>query len=158
MNTRTLRAALVKIIFTCAALTLSGIASAASGDGSLAGHVSSGSTTNVAGVTITVVNPETGFTRSVQSDAEGNYRFPFLPVGTYNLRAAQGDHGGAELSNVVVSLGTATTANLELGSAQLETVEVVGSRIVRGVDVSSVESATNITREDLIRLPVDRNV
>ncbi len=158
MSIRAMRTALVAVVFMCATLALSGIASAASGDGSLVGHVSSGSTPNVAGVTITVVNPETGFTRSVQSDAEGNYRFPFLPVGSYNLRAAQGDHGAAEVSDVVVSLGTATTANLDLGSTQLETVEVLGSRIVRGIDASSVESAMNITREELLRLPVQRDV
>jgi hypothetical protein len=158
MNTRTLRTALAAFVFTCGALALPDIASAANGDGSLAGHVSSGNGSSVAGATITVVNPETGFTRSVQSDSDGNYRFPFLPVGTYKLHAAQGDDGSTDLAKVVISLGSATTANLELGAGQLETVNVIGSRIVRGVDVSSVESATNITREELVRLPVDRNV
>src|SRR5690606_28175742 len=39
-----------------------------------------------------------------------------------------------------------------------EAVQVVGSRVVNRVDVRSTESATNIRREELARLPVDQSL
>src|SRR5262245_9812418 len=41
----------------------------------------------VGGATITVTNPQTGFTRSVMSNDVGNYTFPALPPGVYSIRA-----------------------------------------------------------------------
>ena len=57
-----------------------------------------------------------------------------------------------------VALGNATTADVTLGATSLEEIEVLGTRIVTAVDVKSTESATNVTREELERLPVDRTV
>ena len=56
------------------------------------------------------------------------------------------------------SLGTATTANVTLGAITLEEIQVLGTRIVTAVDVKSTESATNVTREELERLPVERDI
>jgi len=130
----------------CLSLLCSAPALAANNDGSVVGRTT-------AGATVTITNPATGFTRSVTADAEGNYRFPFLPVGEYKLQSS----GGAPV-DVIVSLGNATTVNLGAGEATaLETVTVSGS-VISAVDVTSVESATNITRSDLERLPVDQNI
>ena len=41
-----------------------------------------------AGAQVTVRNPQTGFSRTVTADASGNYRFSYLPVGTYELQAS----------------------------------------------------------------------
>src|SRR5262245_22420660 len=62
---------------------------AASGDGSLVGHITSAEKANIGGAEVTARNPQTGFTRTVKADADGNYRFPFLPVGTYTIEAAK---------------------------------------------------------------------
>ena len=51
------------------------VAFAANTDGALVGHVAPG--TEVA-----IRNPETGFERTVTADAQGNYRFTFLRVGS----------------------------------------------------------------------------
>src|SRR5688572_33183677 len=56
------------------------MAHAANTDGALVGRVD-------AGASVTARSPETGFERTVQADANGNYRFPFLPVGTYTVQA-----------------------------------------------------------------------
>jgi hypothetical protein len=57
-----------------------------------------------------------------------------------------------------VSLGSATTANVTVGAITLDEIQVLGTRIVTAVDVKSTESATNVTREDLERLPVERDI
>ena len=40
----------------------------------------------------------------------------------------------------------------------LNAVQVVGSRVINRVDVRSTESATNINRQELSRLPVDQSL
>lgn len=130
--------------------SLAPIAAAANADGSLVGRAP-------AGAEITVSNAETGFSRTVTADADGSYRFPFLPVGEYRVEARRdGDVVGSPVQ-ARVSLGNATTVNLG-DAATLGAVEVVGNAISAIVDVTSTESATNIPREEFIRLPVDRTL
>jgi len=112
-----------------------------------------------AGAQVTVRNPDTGFTRTVTADAEGNYRFPFLPVGTYELQASRDGQPVGEPVQVRVGLGNATYVGASSdGVANLGAVQVTGSRVINAVDVSSTESATNVTAEQIERLPVERNV
>ena len=64
---------------------------AASSDGSLVGKITTSDNSSLAGVELTVRNPETGFSRTVKADADGQYRFAFLPVGKYVLAHAYSD-------------------------------------------------------------------
>ena len=119
---------------------------AQSATGSVAGHAAAGSE-------VTITNPDTGFSRSVTADADGNYRFPFVPVGNYNVQAP-----GSEPVPIAVTLGNATNVDVGAGATNLAAVQVVGSRVVTPIDVSSTESATNITAQEIARMPVERNV
>lgn len=106
-----------------------------------------------AGAQVTITNPDTGFSRSVTAGSDGSYRLALLPPGNYTVQAAGGDP-----VQVTVSLGNATTVNLGGdGATTLGAVQVIGSRVVTPVDVTSTESATNINREQLQRLPVERD-
>jgi len=146
----------IMALFVAAAT--SQLAQAASGDGSIVGQLIAGDKSTVSGAEITARNPATGFSRKVRADAEGLYRFPFLPVGKYTLEASKDGKSLGSLDDVTVNLGVATMADLELGGESLAVVTVVGSRIVNAVDVTSVESATNVSREELERLPVERDL
>jgi hypothetical protein len=149
-TSRTLRKS---VLYVALGLCVASIASmqsamAANTDGSIVGR-------SAPNATITVTNPDTGLTRTVTADDKGNYRVPFLPIGHYTLQTSA---GGAPL-DVVVTLGKATTINL--GSAEvtkLATVQVTSNGVVNAVDVTSTESAVNITAQQLERLPVERNV
>ena len=126
---------------------------AANNDGTLVGHVE-------AGAQVTVRNPETGFERTVTADADGNYRFPFLAVGTYTVSASKGGTAIGAPKQVYVSLGNAITVDLgaaAAGTAQLDTVEVIGANVISPIDLTSTETATNVTFEELQRLPVQRD-
>ena len=149
MNSRALhRTALCIAMGMCLAAMMP-VARAANNDGSVEGRT-------VAGAQVTLTNPETGFTRTVTADADGNYRLPFLPVGRYTVQARKdGSPIGASVP-VTVSLGNATTVNLGAATT-LDTVEVVGS-ISSAIDVTSIESATNLTDIEIERLPVERDV
>jgi Carboxypeptidase regulatory-like domain/TonB-dependent Receptor Plug Domain len=139
-------------------LMASQIASAASGDGSIVGRISAPDKSIVSGVDVTARDPGTGLSRTVKTDADGSYRFPFLPVGTYSIEASKDGKSIGSLPEVTVNLGAATTANLDLGGESLAVITVVGTRVVNAVDVTSTESATNITAEELERLPVERDL
>nr|WP_243649245.1 TonB-dependent receptor [Luteibacter rhizovicinus] len=129
-------------------------AHAANTDGSVVGRTK-------AGATVTVRDPGTGLTRSVTADDSGNYRFPFLPIGRYTLESSKDGKPVGDPVNVNVSLGNATTVNIGEKSGtptELEGVSVTASSVVTAVDVTSTETATNISRDQLARLPVDQSV
>ena len=132
----------------CLASLVAAPAFAQSATGAVAGRATGGEQ-------ITIVNTATGATRSVTVNSDGSYRIGQLPPGDYTLTA-----GSGAPVNVNVSLGGTTTVNLgsEGGVANLAAVEVVGSRVVNRVDVRSTESATNVTRAELARLPVDQTL
>jgi hypothetical protein len=152
-NKRFIRACIPAFFIMASQLT-----NAASGDGSLVGHINAEDKAAVSGAEITARNPATGFSRTVKAEADGSFRFPFLPVGTYTIEATKDGKSLGSLADVTVNLGVATTADLDLGGTSLEVITVKGSRIMNAVDVTSTESATNISREDLDRLPVERDL
>ena len=134
------------------ALGLSAQAMADNNDGAVVGHTQ-------ANATVTITNPATGLTRTIVADDHGNYRFPFLPIGTYTLTASSAGKTLGEPRNVTVSLGNTTTVDVGTQPAvkELATVNVVSST-QPVIDVTSTESATNLTHAQLERLPVEQNV
>lgn len=147
MNSKVLRRAALCIALGSCLASMAPLAMAQSVTGAVAGRAN-------AGEQITVTNAATGQSRTVTVGSEGTYRVAQLPPGDYTLTAG----GGAPIS-VSVSLGGTTTVNLTGGGAvDLDTIQVIGSRIINRVDVRSTETATNITRQELARLPVDQNL
>ena len=147
MNKSIRRTTLCLAIGVCLAAFVPTQSLAANADGSLVGR-------SVAGAQVTVKNPQTGFSRTVTADAAGKYRFPFLPVGEYTVQASKDGASLGAAETVTVSLGNSSNANVGDG-ATLAAVKVVGQRAM--IDTTSTESATNITRGDVERLPVQRD-
>src|SRR4029077_19886262 len=56
--------------------------------GTISGLVTDPSGALVAGATVTVTNPGTNLARDTTSNGAGNYNFPDLPPGIYNVKAA----------------------------------------------------------------------
>ncbi|HEY5756238.1 MAG TPA: carboxypeptidase-like regulatory domain-containing protein, partial [Steroidobacter sp.] len=134
------------------------ISHAASNDGSLVGKITASDQASLEGISITVRNPETGFTRTVKAEADGSYRFAFLPVGKYIVEGTRNGATLGKLADVTVGLGATTTADVTVNVSNVEEIFVVGTRVVRAIEVRSTESATNLTIEDLARLPVERDI
>ena len=146
------KTALYAAMGVCLASMAPGAALAQNVNGAIAGRAS-------AGDVVTVTNTETGLTRSASVGTNGNYRLSQLPVGNYTLQLSRDGQSVGEAVDVSVSLGNATTVNLGAdGVVNLAAIQVIGSRVVSPVDVTSTESATNITAEEIARMPVDRNV
>ncbi|HZD52669.1 MAG TPA: carboxypeptidase regulatory-like domain-containing protein, partial [Woeseiaceae bacterium] len=153
MNKNTLqryaRAALIALAASFGLGLAAPSAMAQSQDGSLAGRTAPGAQ-------VIVRDPDTGFSRTVKAGADGSYRFPFLPVGSYTLEATRDGETIAQPVSVFVSLGKTTVANV--GSEDLDVIQVVGSRVVPAIDVTSSESGLNLNKLELARLPVDRDL
>jgi hypothetical protein len=146
------KAALGMALGACLA-SMAPLAMAQSATGAVAGRAS-------AGDQIMITNTATGATRSVTVGGDGGYRLSQLPVGDYQLQVKRNGEDVGESVAVNVALGGTTTVNLgsDGGVVNLNAVQVVGSRVINRVDVRSTESATNIRRQELARLPVDQSV
>jgi outer membrane receptor for ferrienterochelin and colicin len=152
MTSQNLRKSVLCVAMGMCLVAMASSAYAANNDGSVVGRVDPGAQ-------VTITSPDTGFTRTVTASNDGSYRFSFLPIGNYTVQKVDNGAPVGQPVQVRVTLGNATTVNLAADDAtSLAAVQVIGSRIITPVDVSSTESATNITAEELQRLPVDRNV
>src|SRR5688572_29632332 len=158
MNNRLLKSAMYIAMGMSLAAALPATVAHAASDGSLLGRLTDADNKPLADAEVTVRNPETGFSRTVKADADGSYRFPYLPVGKYVIEATKGGTTLGKLAEVNIGLGSATTANITVAMTTLEEIQVLGTRIVTAVDVKSTESAMNVTREELERLPVERDL
>lgn len=125
-------------------LGFASISIAQSSDGTLFGQAK-------AGATVTILNAETGLQRQVKVEANGAFSFAKLPPGKYRVTSSDG-----QTREVTVSLGSGTEVKLNV--ADLDRVEITGSRTRSAIDVSSVETNAVFTSEQLRALPVQRNI
>ncbi len=107
------------------------------------------------GDTITITNAATGFNRTISVDSTGSYRFSQLSSGQYQV-----SRNGGAARNVTVNVGSASTIDFVSSSGDattLDTVTVVGMGAINPIDVSSVESTTILTAEQIAKIPVGRD-
>ena len=152
MKSRTFRkAALYVALGACLGAMTPMVAMAQSATGAVAGRAT-------AGDQIVVTNVATGASRTVTVGKDGVYRLTQLPVGDYKLQLMRDGQPVGEGATVNVGLGGTTSVNLgaEGNLVNLDTVEVVGSRVINRVDVFSTELVTTVNREELARMPVDQ--
>ena len=131
---------------------LTGAAFAQSTTGSLFGSAEAGDTVQI--------SSSTGVSRSTTVDARGRYNFSNLPLGTYKVSLLKGDATVDSRDNVDLRVNAGTDVSFNApasGNAQeLAAVTVTGSSLPP-IDVSSVDSRTVVTRQQLDRLPLGRS-
>ena len=100
----------------------------------LVGTVTDASGAVVPEVTVTMTHQGTGASRSLKSDSAGNFTFPLLPVGNYNLKAEKAGFQTFVQKDVVLQVDQNLTVPvvLQLGAVTQE-VTVVGT--TAGVDL-----------------------
>jgi Carboxypeptidase regulatory-like domain len=106
--------------------------------GAISGLVTDSSGSIIAGAKITITNPQTGFTRDTASNDAGNYSFPDLPPGIYDVKAES--QGFTTEVRSAVELQVQQTARIDFQlkvGAVNETVEVQG-----GAPLVNSENAT----------------
>ena len=140
-------------VLLLAALT-AGIASAQSSEAEITGIVRDPSGAPVASTTVTLVNQDSGFTRTTTSDADGRYRFVALQPGRYSLKVEASGFKTDTITGLVLNINTHVDRDVSLtvGSLQ-ETVTVTGE--VPPVDTSRGDVSGVVTNQQIDTLPVN---
>ena len=120
--------------------------------GTISGTIKDQSGAVVPNATITATDLATQLTRSVKSDASGNYTMAGLPVGTYNV-TAQAPGMTANKHQLEITVGSRNAMDFTLGvAASSTTVEVVGEG---GTTVNTVDQqqSTIVNSQQIAELP-----
>ena len=116
------------------------------------GQVTDASNAVLPGATVTIINRDTGFKRSVHSDGGGRFNFPQLQPGTYTVRAEAAGFEPQQAADVVAGLGQKQTVNLALRVAQSkETVQVTSQAPI--INPTEANTTTTLNAPALENLP-----
>lgn len=119
-----------------------------------------GSVAGEPGLTVQVQS-DSGITRTATIDSNGRYSIGSLPVGTYTITLRRGDQVVDQRKNVLIKVSSGTDVSFgggagTGGATDLGTVVVTGTSAPK-IDVTSVDSRTVFTTQDLERLPIGRS-
>ncbi len=145
-----LRVLLVLVFLVSAALPL---AAQENGASAITGALVDPADSAVAGATITVRNPSTGYLRTVVTDANGRFRLGSVPVGIYTVEATVAGFAPLSLPGVQLRVGEvpALTLKLSVGTVA-DTVAVSASAVL--LDTTAQSAGTNIPLKAIDDLPV----
>jgi Carboxypeptidase regulatory-like domain len=122
--------------------------------GTLLGTVSDSTGAVVAGVKVTVTNQDTGLTRSVKTDAIGEYTVPSIPTGMYTVLAEMDGFKATALSNVELGVDQRARIDVKLEvGAMTESVTIEAQTPL--VQTSSSELGTTVKDEQIQALPLN---
>ncbi|HEX4971887.1 MAG TPA: carboxypeptidase-like regulatory domain-containing protein, partial [Steroidobacteraceae bacterium] len=120
-----------------------------SASATLRGQVSAGEQP-VGAASVVATNTETGLTRKVQTEQNGNYNLAGLPPGTYKVEVTGPTGATARL----VTLQVGQTATLDLGLAAAgENIESVTVTATQLFETRTSEIATYVTPKQIEALP-----
>jgi hypothetical protein len=114
----------------------------------------------IAGATVTLTNPSTGFTRTVQSNDNGIYNFPGIPPGTYTITVERTGFKKSVQTDVQAPIASTTEINviLEIGDVA-ETVTVTSNNIDSIINTQDASIGNTFQPIQIQQLPTDsRNV
>jgi hypothetical protein len=119
--------------------------------GNLFGTVSGPDGAPMPGVTVTLAGG--GAPVAQPTDAQGRFRFPGLPPGSYELTAELEGFATARQAGVIVGIGHNTDISLEIGVT--ETVNVVGDSPL--LDTHRISVGNSVSQTELLKIPTARD-
>lgn len=133
------------VIAAAAGMCLASLVMAQTSVGSINGRAAKGDT-------VTVEARSIGITRQIKIDADGSFQIGQLPPGAYTVTRTKAN-GEKETTQVLVAAGEGATASF----GGVQRIEITGSAI-RTIDARATESATTLSKGEIDRIPVSRNV
>lgn len=123
-------------------LTLSVLSWGQASTTSVRGTISDPQGAVVAGATVTLSNPSTGFSRTTNTDKDGVYQFLQLAPGTYSLVVTMPGFGAVKQENLHLLVRVPATLNVTLQvKAEVTTVEVTSQAIQLNTQDATVGNA-----------------
>ncbi len=149
-----LLALLVALSFSASAFAQGG---GASSTGTIQGRVADAQGAVLPGVTVTATSPALIQPQTTVTSETGNYRFPAVPPGTFELTYELAGFNTLKRSGISITLGFTANVNVELALATLqETVTVSGQSPV--IDTSATRIQQNFKMEQLQSIPNGRDM
>ena len=127
---------------------------AAAAAGSIAGTVTDPSGAAMAAVAVVVANSGTGVVQATQTNGDGFFAFPVLPIGEYQLQV---DHPGFkpfQRSRLAVTSGAALRVDIPLALGD-HAEAIVVTEFAAQVDTSSTQSGERIAASKIASVPVN---
>jgi len=123
--------------------------------GRIRGTVTDASGAMLPNVSVTIVDPQTGFLRNAVTDSSGLYQTTALPAATYNVTAQHTGFTTEIRKGVVVGVGRTVSADFQLKVSQvLVQVEVTDEPPV--VETERGGQANSVPERYIMNLPIDR--
>jgi hypothetical protein len=145
----------IRVLVALVAISLASVATAQERFGGLAGTVTDSSQAPVPGATITIINIQTGASRTVVTGGDGAYRISDLEPGRYTVSVELQGFQKVQ-ADVIVLLGRTADfpAVLKVGGlAEVVTVKAESDQI----DLRSTTISHNVTSEEFDRMPKPRS-
>ena len=134
-------------------LTASALAQTQAINGSIRGRVIDSAGAAVPLAKVTVLNDETGFTRTVSSEDDGYYVVPNLPLGTYTVTIQKEGFQTERHPGVSLTAGAEAVVESQLKVGALSTeIEVTGGASM--VEPSRVNTGRTIDHAEIDNLPL----
>ena len=113
----------------------------------------------VPGAQVTARNVDTGLTRTVASNDEGNYRVEFLPVGKYSVEVALAGFKKALVPDIVLQVNDTVRVDVALNVGQVSETVTISDMSTPAVNTNTPEIGRTIQSAEITQLPlVERNV
>ena len=124
--------------------------------GTVLGYVTDPSGAILSGARVTIINEATGLTRTVTTNASGEYVIALLPVGRYMLTFEAGDFMPRSINGVVLELDQRARidAVMEVGPvSEMVTVDAAGSTSLTRTETA--EAGEVIENKRIVELPLN---
>lgn len=122
--------------------------------GQLAGNVTDSNGAVVPDATVTVTQIETGAKRNVNTNADGNYAFPNLGIGTYRVAITKQGFKETSVANVVVNVANITRQDIVLEAGlSTEVVNITAESVQVETQTGAVGEV--ISGEQVRELPLN---
>ncbi len=140
-------------LFLSLAVAVSAAAQGQAINGTIEGTVTDESGAVLPGVTVTVVNTDTGDTRVAVTNQSGVYRAPLLSLGSYRISAELPGFKKYERVGVTLGAGQVAVIDVRLGvGAVTEVVSVTADTPV--VDLGKIEQGRTLNEREIKSLPL----
>src|ERR1041385_3510787 len=108
---------------------------------------------------VTARNVDTGLSRTVKTNDDGDYRIEFLPIGKYSVEVTVTGFKKALLNDVVLQVNETSRVDVALSVGQVSETVTISEMATPAVNTSTSEIARTIQAAEINSLPlVERNV
>jgi hypothetical protein len=149
----------VRALLLCAALILTAVgatpASAQTFRGTILGTVTDTSGAAILNAKVSALNVDTGVERTTETNGDGSYLIPELPIGTYKVSIAQSGFQSSVTNGVVVEVAAQKRIDAVLKPGQMNQQVVVEGENLPQVDTTANTLGGILTQDDVKDLPIN---